>query len=150
MLPFKFCYLRGFRCWLHWGLIFLKQNVTAGGINLYLNQPVSSPKSADDVKSDRDSQQMVSHLRKNLPFGLQTVLLLLTNQVLQVPVGCARPPPDRASGPALEIMTVIVMSSSLLPPGRREVKLPMESSHPTHSTSSSDLSSATLSTLLYS
>lgn len=80
---------------------------------------------------------MVSHLRKNLPFGLQTALLFPTNQVPQVPVGRAGPPPAPASGPAFEIMKVIIMSLSLLPPGRREVKLPMESSHLTHSTSSS-------------
>lgn len=106
----------------------------------------------DDVKSEKDSQQMVSHLRKNLPFGLQTALLSPTNQVPQVPVGRAGPPPAPASGPAFEIMKVIIMSLSLLPPGRREVKLPMESSHLTHSTSSSrihHLTGCILHTLVY-
>lgn len=133
-------------CWFYIKrLFFIKQNVTsgAGGINLHPKWAVSSPQSVGMARwckireRERDSQQMVSHLGKNLPFGLQTVLPLLTNQVPQVPVGCAGPPPAPASGPAFEIMTVIVMSSSLLPPGRREVKLPMENSHPTHSTSSS-------------
>ncbi len=78
---------------------------------------------------ERDSQQMVSPLRKNPPFDLRTVLLLPTNLVPQVPVGCAGPPPAPASGPTFEIMKVIIMSLSLLLPGRREVKLPMESSH---------------------
>lgn len=76
---------------------------------------------------------MVSSLRKNLPFGLRTDSLLLTNQVLQIPVGCIGPPPARASGQAFEIMKAIIMSLKLLPLGGREVKLPMESSHLTHS-----------------
>lgn len=54
----------------------------------------------DDVTSERDNQQMVSPLLKNLPFGLHTALLCLTNRVPQDPVGCSDPPPAPASGPA--------------------------------------------------
>jgi hypothetical protein len=58
-----------------------------------------------------NTRQVVSPLissLEDLPFDLQNVLLLSANQVLQIPVGRARPPLASASGRCGEEMKVII------------------------------------------